>query len=312
MLLSSPDSPGSPGSGDVLVADQPPVEMHWLRVGHCLQLEAMALRGGRPKVIEFPSYAAAIRDPERPERGWTLFDTGYADHFLTATERLPERIYRELLPVRLRDDEHLPAQLAALDIDPGDVRRVVVSHFHADHVAGLRDYPRAEVLAGWAGGAQALRASGVAALRHGLLPAVLPDDLRERLRAVEDRALVTLGAGAGPGMVGRDLLGDRSLVAVDLPGHMPGHLGLAMTTTDGRRVLLAGDAAWRSRAIAERRPPSRLALGAFDDPARARATLDDLHEVRRADPGLTILPAHCPEAAATWHGPGAAASDRAE
>lgn len=272
-----------------LPGDQPPVTLHWLRVGHCVQIEGLARRGAPLRTIEFPSYAAAIG---HPVHGWTLFDTGYAEHFLTATERLPARLYRQLLPVTLPDDQHLPDQLRGLGIDPLDVRRVVVSHFHGDHVAGLRDYPNARIVAGAAGAAQVTRLSGINALRHGLLPAMLPDGTRDRIDAVEDLPATPYG---------RDLLGDGSLLVVDLPGHMPGHVGLLLTADDGRQVLLAGDAAWFTRSVTDLAPPSRLAGIAFDDWTAAMGTLGRLHALHRARPDLLVLPAHCAEGAATWH-----------
>jgi len=57
---------------------------------------------------------------------------GYADRFETATTPFPERFYRWLTPVTLKPEEALGVQLAGLGIAAGDVRHVVLSHFHAD------------------------------------------------------------------------------------------------------------------------------------------------------------------------------------
>ncbi|GAA3525487.1 MBL fold metallo-hydrolase [Nocardioides daeguensis] len=275
----------------MLLTDQPEVTFHWLRVGHCKGPEAMARQGGRLRIIEFPSYVGALH---HPEHGWTLFDTGYSQHFLDATSRLPELLYRNTLPVTLRPEEHLPRQLAALDIDPGDVRRIVVSHFHGDHVGGLLDHPRARIIAGASGAEHALSLRGINAVRHAILPALLPGDLRDRLDPVDGFAQVSVG-----GLRTWDLLGDRSLLAVDLPGHMPGHLGL-LFTSGGRQVLLVGDAAWTSRSFRDLRPPSRLAKGVMHDWDSTVRTLGVLHALDAAHDDLLILPAHCPEGHAAW------------
>ena len=68
---------------------------------------------------------------------------------------------------------------------------------------------------------------------------------------------------AASGLQAWDLLGDRSLLAVDLPGHMPGHLGL-LFTSGGRQVLLVGDADHRL----DQEPPI-LAVPAVDPRPRA-------------------------------------------
>lgn len=269
--------------------------LHWLRVGHCTQLESHSLRGAPRRKVEFPSYAGLLG---HPDHGWTLVDTGYADHFFRATESLPERLYRRLLPPVLPAAEELAHQLKALGVSPSDIRRVVVTHFHGDHIAGLRDYPHARIVAGAAGVVQIRSTGRLAGVTRGLLPGLLPDDAVERLDAAEDLPLVALvGLGATVHLVGRDLLGDRSIVLIDLPGHLPGHLGVLVTTTAGRQVLLAGDAAWSSRAVTENRPPARVALARFDSPATALTTLTALHQLSAADHDLLVVPTHCEAAA---------------
>jgi glyoxylase-like metal-dependent hydrolase (beta-lactamase superfamily II) len=133
---------------------------------------------------------------------------------------------------------------------------------------------------------------------HGLLPALMPDDADARLDAVEELPVVEVGP-----FTGRDLLGDRSLVAVELPGHMSGHLGLLMTTGRGQ-VLLVGDAAWSARAIREDTPPARFVVRGSDDPAALVTTLHLLHELAAEHPDLTMLPSHCEEAAEAWRAAG--------
>jgi glyoxylase-like metal-dependent hydrolase (beta-lactamase superfamily II) len=277
-----------------VLLEQPEVELHWLRVGHCKGPEAMARSGGRLRLIEFPSYVGAIR---HPEHGWTLFDTGYSGHFFDATRSGTGRIYRGILPVTLPEEEHLPRQLAAIGVEPGDVRRIVLSHFHGDHVGGLVDYPNARIVAGASGAEQALSVRGIAALRHAIVPALLPGDLRDRLDPVAGFPQVELDGG----LQGRDLLGDRSLVAVDLPGHMPGHLGL-LVVADGRQALLAGDAAWTTASYRDLDPPARLARSIFDDWPAYDRTLHALHRADADHPDLVVLPAHCPEGARLWAG----------
>ncbi|WP_109508100.1 MBL fold metallo-hydrolase [Nocardioides speluncae] len=283
MLLSQP------------LLEQPEVEFHWLRLGRCNQLEALSRKGGPWKNIEFPSLAAAIK---HPTEGWVMFDTGYSQHFFDATARMPERLYRTLLPVHL--DTSIAAELGRIGAEPEEVRRVVVSHFHGDHVAGLRDLPNARISAGRAGLEQVTSLRGISAVRHGLLPAMLPEDVKSRFDAVEERTAVSVD-----GLTGWDLVGDRSLVAVDLPGHMPGHIGLLLTVADGPhgggQVLLAGDAAWSSRAIRDLQPPARPVAAMFDDPGAARSTLSSLHRLDADHADLTILPAHCVEAFREWN-----------
>ncbi len=274
-----------------MLLSQPQVTLHWLRVGHCRQLEALARRGGAWRIVDFPSYAGLVR---HPDAGWLLFDTGYSERNLSATRPFPERLYRWATPLRIPEREHLVRQLPDLDVEADAIGTVVVSHFHGDHVGALRDLPAARIVAGGAGFAQISTTGRWRGGRHGLLPALLPEDAGARFSAVEDLPAV----GVGP-FVGRDLLGDRSVVAVELPGHLPGHLGLLVTTAHGQ-LLLVGDAAWSSRAIREDTPPARVVARGLHDPAALVSTLHQLHVLAAAHPDVRMLPSHCEEAAEGW------------
>jgi glyoxylase-like metal-dependent hydrolase (beta-lactamase superfamily II) len=270
------------------------VGLDLLRVGHCHHPEWMALRGGRLRPVEFPAYCALVR---HPTTGPILFDTGYAERFTDATARLPGRIYRWITPVHLKPEERLGPQLRAHGVEPEDVRLVVVSHLHADHVSGLRDLPRARFVLLRAEADSTCGLRSWRALRRGFLPALLPQDFLARATFADHAPCVDLGAAFAPFDRGFDLLGDGSLVAVPLPGHTPGQLGLLLRTEKDRPVLLAGDAAWSTRAWREDRPPAPPVRLLMHDWAAYRRTLRALPQLVARQPDLLIVPSHCAEAA---------------
>jgi glyoxylase-like metal-dependent hydrolase (beta-lactamase superfamily II) len=262
--------------------------------GHCVVSEAMVMRGGarRPMVCR-----ALVGLIHHPERGLILFDTGYAGRIMEATRPWPFRLYRYATPLRLRPGGDVVDQLAARGIGPGDVGHVIVSHFHADHVAGLRDFPAATVVASAEGLDYALGRRGLAALRHGIIPALLPDDLRSPGRAL----VIHLGRAVGAELPhlgpAHDLFGDGTILLVALPGHARGQIGALLATAEGP-VLLAADGAWTSQAIREQRPPPRAADLIADDPRAVVATLARLRAFALARPDVRVIPTHCPEVAA--------------
>jgi glyoxylase-like metal-dependent hydrolase (beta-lactamase superfamily II) len=271
--------------------DVPRVELHLLQVGRCRHPEWVTIRGGRWRAVDFPSLVALIR---HPRFGALLYDTGYADHFETATAPFPERFYRWLTPVHLPPEERLAAQLARHGLRSEDVQRVMISHFHADHVAGLRDLPRATFMALEADYARQLGGgqSVWRMLRHGVLPALLPADFGSRLALADGRPVVDLGSAWKPFDRGYDLLGDRSLIGIPLPGHSPAQLGVLLRDQRDRLVLLAADACWSSRAWREQRMPSILARPIFDDWHAYRRTLGGLLQIAQRHPDLEIIPSH--------------------
>lgn len=267
------------------------VTLKLLRVGECRHPQAATIRGGGLRPVVFPALSALIR---HPSEGWILFDTGYDPRFLAVTERLPERAYRWLTPVRLAEDEAVVAQLAARGIAAGDVGHVVVSHFHADHVAGLHHFPTSRVHCARAGLDHVAGRGRLGALAAGMPKGLLPEGLARQARFFEDAPRRALPAELAPFEDGADMLGDGSLLAVELPGHCPGHWGLVVRAEDGTHFLV-GDAAWSSAAIRTNTPPPAAVASLLGDSRCGRETLGRLHDLGRRNPDVVLTPSHCRE-----------------
>ena len=274
----------------------PRVALTVLRVGHCTHPECLAIRGGAWRTGTFPALVGLIR---HPDAGALLFDTGYSAHFLRATDGLPERLYRWTTPVTLPERECLQSQLARHGLALHEIRGVFASHLHADHIAGLRDLPRARIWCADAARRFARDSGRIARLRRATLTALLPEDFDTRAIAIETLSPTPLPHAWRALGDGFDLLGDGSLRAVPLPGHARGHHGLLLRHEDDREYLLAGDATWRidggrdgsgrdARASAW---PVRLLA---DDWAAQHATLRRLRRAIDAiGDGGCVLPSHC-------------------
>jgi len=243
--------------------------------------------------VDFPSYCGLL---QHPEHGWMLYDTGYSGHFFAATERLPERLYRRMLPVQLPAEECLLGQLAARGLRAEDIGHIIVSHYHGDHVAGLRDFPRARYIALRADSEAALGLRGKRwqATLHGQLPDLLPEDFLDRLQYADAFPSRALPAWMAPLERGLDLFADGSLLGVPLPGHSAGQLGLYIADVQGRPVLLAADACYSLPACREGRlPPAATLWFSSSDPHAYRRTFAALGALSRREPALAILPSHC-------------------
>lgn len=276
------------------------VSVQLLEAGSCRHPEAMTLQGGTWRATPFPALPTLLM---HPVEGPILFDTGYAPAFTEATQTTPERFYRWLTPMQLPDGHDAASRCRALGILPEDVRHVVLSHFHADHVAGLKAFGRAEVHCARAGLSSALQGGRFRSVCNGVLRGLLPVDLPQRARFFEDRARVSLPRDMHPFEDGADLLGDGSLLAVELPGHCPGHWGLLVA--DRRRGLhfLVADAAWSIGAIARNVPPPAITTAFLGSTAPGRRTLAALHALHQANADVVITPYHCRQRAAESRSP---------
>jgi glyoxylase-like metal-dependent hydrolase (beta-lactamase superfamily II) len=267
------------------------LELELMSDGWCEQLEYIACQGGRFHKIRFTSLFALIR---HPQFGPVVFDTGYTTRFFDETSRFPEKLYRLITPVTLNEPAGVSEQLMARGIAPATVRHVIVSHFHADHIGGLKDFPNARFHCARAGYNSVKNLHGFSAVKHAFLPGLMPADFRERAVFVEDAPLVQLPSTHAPFFSAHDLLGDGSLLAVDLPGHATGQFGIFMTDSMGRDVLLAADACWLSRQYRECLMPHPVVRFLVNWPAY-KITLEKIHQLHRHSPALRIIPTHCAE-----------------
>ena len=266
------------------------VKVSIFAAGFCACPEHIAIQGGRWRNIRFPAMFALL---EHPRFGAILFDTGYSYRFFDVTRRFPERLYALMTPVTLHEQQLAVNQLAARGLKPADISQVIISHFHADHVAALADFPRAQYVYLPSAFDSVRELRGLAALSRAHLPGLIPADFAERAAPIAASVSRPLPPEYAPFERGFDLLGDESLLAVELPGHAAGQIGLFARDESGTAYFFAADAAWLGRSIRENRPPHRLADLLFPDPPAYRSTLADLHAFQSARPEVRIIPSHC-------------------
>lgn len=270
------------------------VGFHWAHRGSCSHPKIMTEIGGSLCPTDYPSFVGILR---HPDHGVILFDTGYDPAFFAATQSFPERFYRWATPVKLDQTQTAADWLASLGIALDDVTALVLSHFHGDHIAGLVNFPNAKIYCSSAGLRQIQSGSRFGRVRQGLLSGLVPTDIAARATFFEEAPIVTLSSAFGGLARGADLLGDGSLIAVELPGHCAGHWGLALNSEQHGEVLLIGDAAWSIGAVRANNPPPNVTTALLGNTSRYRGTLKALQGVASANRDLHILPSHCPDAA---------------
>ncbi|WP_354624880.1 MBL fold metallo-hydrolase [Psychromonas sp. MME2] len=265
------------------------MRLELLKVGHCFHPERMVLKGASWKPTEFPSIVSLIK---HPSKGYIIFDTGYADHFTTATQPFPERFYRWITPMCLPDSERLVNQLAKKNIAAQDIKYIYISHFHADHIAGLKDFPNARFICSKLALQTIMQGSRLGNLLQGSLLSLLPDDFSKRTIFIEECKTIKISGKLSPFQYGYDVFNDGSLIAIALPGHAHGHYGL-MVYRNKQPVFLIGDACWSIESIKEQRYPHPISQIILSNTREYYDTLDKLSRLHSQNSELTLLPSHC-------------------
>lgn len=280
----SDDANGPAVELDVMVAAEVPTPRGYVYRAEggirLTQLLAVLRPGG--EILRSPCLAYAVR---HPSAGTILIDTGMHPD---ASEHLREDfggpmslLFRNLRPADVPFDE----QLRALAIEPGDVERAIMTHLHVDHTSGMRLLPKAEFTCSreeWAA-TRGRFAAGKGYVGHHLPP-------ESRMRLVDfDRD----GGPHGAFTKTIDLLGDGSIRLISTPGHTVGHLSVLLRLTQGRQVLVVGDAAYTLRNIRE----EILPMLTHND-ASSLQSMRQIKAFAESEPEAILVPTHDPSA---WH-----------
>ena len=239
-----------------------------------------------------------------PVDGAMLVDTG-PDPAINAPDYFVDDpnngfFYRRNLRFHVPEGDSLGPRLAQAGVDPAAVRTLLITHFHGDHIGGVGLLPNARAYVGpgnWP--------NHLGAFTKRLPAGFHPTDADYRA-AGPSGAPGTPGTGAGPseapGTMGTEaavfdelfpethrLTADGTVRIVPLPGHTPGHAGLAVV--DGGRVwLMAGDATFDVQQT------QRCGVcGISQNVAQALATQARLQALMERAPGTVLLPAHDPD-----------------
>jgi glyoxylase-like metal-dependent hydrolase (beta-lactamase superfamily II) len=250
------------------------MDSEFLDTGYCLNPGWLTARGAGLGRVEFHARCWLIRDT--PELGNVLVDTGYSKHFLEATEKFPNRLYALATPVTLGRPAAAQLHERGIHIDT-----VILSHFHGDHIAGLRDFPDARILCSRDAWNAVRDRTGIAAVARGFIPELLPEDFEERTHPIEDFSAPEQRVGA---LFAGHRLGEFSFL--HLEGHARGQLGVLHGDT-----FYVADALWRSENLEGHRP-NPLSVLAHDDWKEYNRTLDALEQFRKQNPGIRIVGTH--------------------
>jgi N-acyl homoserine lactone hydrolase len=183
--------------------------------------------------------------------------------------------------LEVKREQELPAAMNAAGLSLDDVSEAVITHAHGDHIDGLV-HVRGRVLINEIE-LRFLRLPMARVMRR-LLRQPLPPGF-----APEPFALNGGPFGAFPRS--RPLSDDGRIVAVETPGHTPGHISVICVDDTGRHVMLAGDATDTLEQLHARR-----ADAVAPDTEVHIATLNTILAHCEQHPTV-YLPSHDPESA---------------
>ena len=262
------------------------IKLYLNYAGHCFASAHHVVKGDENKMIKFHALFGLLN---HPEKGWILFDTGYTTRFYNATKNYPNKIYANATKVVISDINEIKNQLKSLGLETSDIKHIIISHFHADHIGGLKDFNHATMYCTKKSYQQVKQVSNFFAFSKGILKQLIPEAIEDRLVFIEECSTENSDDTFG---VRYDLFQDNSVIIYNLPGHAAGQIGIVVKTQK-KKYFLVADSCWDERAYKEGKLPNSIVRLFFDSWKDYKDSLQKVTDYHNKNPEVIIVPTHC-------------------
>ena len=257
--------------------------------GYCVANASIVDPTSKYRKVKFYAVWAHIF---HPLYGHILIDTGYNQQFYNTTRSFPERLYAIATPVTVCEGETAVSILKRKNVAASDVKYIFITHFHADHVCGLNDFPNANFVCSREALAQVNSLSGLKAVRKGIIKKLLPDNFASRVLVMEDIASEFKVIEGG--LLSFRFFDSDDIRFIHLGGHARGMIGV-FVNTGTNFILYAADAQWDRAVFDAGILPKKIVKLFFDSWDDFVATTAQLKKYLAVNPCTLLLFTHCPQ-----------------
>ncbi|MGX7195322.1 MBL fold metallo-hydrolase [Enterococcus olivae] len=252
-------------------------KVDYFACGTCTNHLNWMFKGGEKKQLTFPAGVFLIK--HRTE-GYILYDTGYTTEL--KRNKFKYSLYRFVTPIQLEKEQMIDQQLHAKGIRAEEIRWIILSHLHPDHIGAVKQFPQARFILTEAA-MQNYRKNTVKDL---IFKELLPKDFESRVVELSTNESNSSFLYKNVS----DIFADGSLLLSSFDGHAKGQGCLYISE---KNLFLAADIVWGidllpfSRRIKSIPGWIQNSLDAYFE------SLEKLQEIQQA--GIKVIVSHDPE-----------------
>lgn len=164
--------------------------------------------------------------------GYILYDTGYSTKLLE--NKLKYFLYRMLNPINISEDKMINRQLEKKNISAQDIKYIILSHLHPDHIGGLEFFPNAKIIISQ----KCFEEFEKNSFRSLIFKEILPKNFKDNLLIKK----IETGNKEFKYLQSHDLFSDESIFLIELNGHSSGQ---CCAYIKEKNLFIAADSTWR-------------------------------------------------------------------
>lgn len=227
--------------------------------------------------FRYPVICCLVCHPE----GNVLIDTGWGGLTVEHWDIFPGQFFTHFLGVQLERRETAVCQIERLGLKTDDIKHIILSHAHVDHIGGVLDFPEATVHLSEREYVEAFRSQP---------PFGYSAWINQYVKKVE---LIRFDDWPYRGFPGSyDFFGDGTIICVPTYGHTFGHLSVFIRTPNRRYFFAASSTTIESDYL--KNQVGLFGRTGHDDLESYKANIQRIADLSCAHPDTLIVPAHCP------------------
>lgn len=194
---------------------------------------------------------------------YILVDTGETAKINSPNYLPNDFLYHRVVQTKITQEDELNLQLSKIGIETKEIKKIILTHLHGDHVGGLYHFPHAEILVSRREYELANSKKGP---KKGYFNYHWPEQFKPILIDYENVALPPFNKS-------KEAWPDTNIFLVPTPGHTEGHLSVIIKEL---KVIISGDATFNKLTLQKEIPDFPLPNKAgFKSVAQLKAFINE-------------------------------------